>query len=227
MICKTVKILVAASILSASATVVAQESQLSFGPTLGTAGAGLEFGISVTDTISTRAAYNFFEFDTDYEDTDVRYDGTLDKSSLSLLLDWNPGNAGFRMTAGVFRHNRNAFNAVATPGSDGTYTFAGTEYNASDVGTINGAVSFRKTTPYLGIGWGNLSRAKRFTFTFDVGVQFQDAPSVTLAADDCSFAPAECAQFNSDLQAEARQLAREGKDLEFWPVLAIGLVYRF
>jgi len=224
---KTLKTLFMATMLAASATVAAEESRFSFGPTLGSAGLGLEFGFALTDTLSARAAYNFFEFDTDYEDTDVRYDGTLDKSSVSLLLDWNPGNGGFRVTGGAFRHNRNAFNAVATPAREGTYTFDGNEYDASEIGTIHGAASFRKTAPYLGIGWGNLSHSRGFTFTVDLGVQFQNAPRVSLLADDCSFAPAECAQINSDLQAEARQLEQEGKDLEYWPVLAIGLVYRF
>lgn len=212
---------------SLGSVAVAQESRISFGPTLGTTGIGLELGVALTETISARASYNFFEYDTDYDDTDVVYDANLDKSSVSLLLDWNLGNGGFRLTGGAFLHSENSVQVDAMAASDGTYTFNGNEYSARDAGRVNGAISFRKTTPYLGIGWGNLTRDKGFTMAFDLGVQLQDSPKVSLTSHDCGLGTLICGQLSSDLRAEARELQEDGEDFELWPVVAFSLVYRF
>lgn len=205
----------------------AQNSNFAIGPKIGTTGLGAEASLALTETVSLRGAYSVFDYDTDFDDTDVRYDAEFDKDSISLLLDWNPGNGGFRISAGAYAHSDNKVSVLATPTAGGTYTFNDNTYNASDIGSVLGSVSFNKTTPYLGIGWGNTSRATGLTFMVDLGVQLQDSPNVVLVSTNCSLPASACAQLNSDLQAEVQELEDDGDDFKMWPVLNVGLMYRF
>ena len=85
--------------------------------------------------------------------------------------------------------------------------------------------------PYLGIGWGNTTRAdRRLHYTFDLGVAFHGSPDVEL---DVGGALAEVVREHAGLELSAF-LVREEKRLEddlkgadMFPVVSFGLSYRF
>lgn len=205
----------------------AQDSRFAIGPSVGTTGLGINLNYSLTDAFGLRLGYNHFDYDTDFDDTDVSYDAEFDKDSISLLLDWHPGNGSFRITAGAYTHSDNGVSVVATPTASGTYTFNGRDYSANDIESISGDAGFNKTTPYLGIGWGNLTRAPGFSMMLDIGVQFQDSPDIRLGVQGCGLPAAACDRLNRDLQVEVDELKDEAEDFEFWPVLNLGVYYRF
>lgn len=214
-------------LLLVTATASAQETQFAIGPSIGTTGIGVNLNLSLSEALGLRVGYNQFDYDTDFDDTDVSYDAEFDKDSVSLLLDWHPASGGFRVSAGAYSHADNAISVLATPDVGGTYTFNGSTYSADDVESISGSADFNKTTPYLGIGWGNLGNAQGFNLMLDLGVQFQDSPDVVLGVNGCSLPAAACARLENDLQVEVDELQEESEDFEFWPVVNLGVYYRF
>ena len=220
-------ILTTLTLAGCSSLVMAQDNPgISFGIQGGTTGIGAQLAAPLSEVITVRGSYNIFSYDTELNSDNVEYDAELDKDSLGILLDWHILGSGFRLTGGAFIHNDNSMSVLATP-SSGTYDFNGTTYDASQAGSILGDVSFNKTTPYFGIGWGNASHGEGLSFMLDAGVQMQDSPSASLTAVNCQLGVTLCAQLDSDLQAEIAQVESDGEDFELWPVINLGVVWHF
>lgn len=195
---------------------------------VGTTGLGLELTRPLTNSINLRGNYNYFEIDEDIEDTNVSYSGDFRKNSLGLFADWHPWSGGFRVSAGVYHHFDNEISIVGLPTTAGSFEFGGQIFNASSIGSVNGNISFGKTTPYFGIGWGNASQAdQKWGFIIELGVQFQDTPDVTLVASNCTLPIGECNELNAAILTEINSLQDDIDDFDLWPVLNIGLSYKF
>lgn len=193
----------------------------------GTLGAGGGLGIGLRESLNVRVGANAFSYSKDIEETDINYDGDLEWKSGELLLDWHPFGGSFRVTAGAYL-NRNEISAKGEP-SAGTYTIDDTVYSAAEVGSLRGEIDFKSVSPYIGIGWGNVvGRDGRFSFVADIGALHQGSPNVKVTAVCGSgIGAARCAQLQSDVDAEVRQLEQDIDDFEWWPVISIGLGYRF
>jgi hypothetical protein len=96
------------------------------------------------------------------------------------------------------------------------------------VGDARGRADFGSLAPYVGLGYGRaLSADGHFSFLFDLGVAFPGSPDVTLDV-TCNAPNATlCAQLASDAAAEERELQDDADDYKYWPVLAIGVSYKF
>ena len=79
----------------------------------------------------------------------------------------------------------------------------------------------------LGIGWGNAVQTTGWGFGMDLGVAFQGAPKTSLVSTGCSALASVCTMVANDVAAENAKLAEEVKDLKFYPVLRVGVSYRF
>lgn len=195
----------------------------------GTLGVGGGVGIGITDSITARLGYTSYSFDKDISTDDVDYNGKFKLGGAEALLDWHPFDGSFRLTGGlVFSRNKIDVDAKLNQ----TVTVNGTVYQASDIGDLSGEVKFKTTVPYLGIGWGNVAgKDGNFHFVADIGVEFQGSPDVKLHG-SCTAAfaasnPAECAQLNSDVAQQEKDLNDKAADYKWWPVLNIGVAYRF
>ncbi len=214
----------AAALAALSANVQADVALYAKGGTLGL-GAGV--GITLTENLYARVGYNAYNFDKDIDDTDVSYDGEIDLKSGELLLDWHPFAGSFRVTAGAYL-NKNEVSAKGKP-TNGTYEINDVEYDAADVGSLNANIDFKNVSPYIGIGWGNvLDKAGHFTVTADIGALYQGSPDVK-ANVTCgpTLDAATCAQLQSDVAAEATELEEDVESFKWWPVISLGLAYRF
>ncbi len=85
--------------------------------------------------------------------------------------------------------------------------------------------------PYLGIGWGNTTRAdRRLHYTFGLGVAFHGSPDVEL---DVGGALAEVVREHAGLELSAflvreeRRLEDDLKGADVFPVGSFGLSHRF
>jgi hypothetical protein len=193
----------------------------------GTLGVGGGIGIGITDSIRARAGYTALNISRDISDTDVDYHGDLKLGGGEAMLDWHPFNGTFRVTGGL-SFNRNKITADGRP-SGGTYTLNDHTYTAAEIGTLDGDVKFKSTAPYLGIGWGDVvDKAGHFSFIADIGILFQGSPDANLHV-NCGSAvsPVQCAQIKSDVAAEERDLKDKADDYKYWPVLSLGVAYRF
>jgi hypothetical protein len=90
---------------------------------------------------------------------------------------------------------------------------------------MTGKVDLKGMAPYIGIGWGNLiGRGRRWGFYTDLGVAFADSPDVVLRANGTMAADP---TFQADLAKEARDIQDDLDDLEVYPVISVGLYFRF
>ena len=93
---------------------------------------------------------------------------------------------------------------------------------------MNGAVSFRKAAPYLGIGWGNaLNPEKRLNFSAELGAFYQGKARTTLESVGCAGGTVLCSALARDLKAEELRLSEDASDYKFFPVLRASASYRF
>ena len=194
--------------------------------TAGTVGIGGGIAGSFNPHLGARLGYTAFDYKVkDVESSDLSFDGTAELGGVQALLDWYPFGGGFRISAGAMQNAK--FSATAKPLAS-TYTFDGVTYSTADVASARGTAEFDSIAPYLGLGFGRaLSRDGRFAFTADVGVAFTGAADVRLDVTCVNSAAALCAQVQDDVAAEQAELQDDADQIEYWPVVALGVSYRF
>lgn len=209
-------------------SLAAQAADLGLSVTAGTTGLGAHVIVPLQKQLDARVGASILNYSYDGSTSSVDYDFKLKLKTIDALLDWYPWAGGFRVTSGVV-YNGNKITANARPTAAGTYTLNGNTYTAANAGSLNGQIDFRNFAPYLGIGWGNAAGADKggFSFSSDIGVLFQGSPRTALANNGCSAPAPVCAQLASDVAAENARLKDEVKDFKAYPVLRVGVSYRF
>jgi hypothetical protein len=202
----------------------AQAEGIALGLKAGTLGAGLDLTVGLAPGFNVRAGVQGFSFSRTFTEQDVSYDGKADLRSAWLLLDVHPGGKGTRLSVGgVYSRNK----VTGTSPTTGTVTINGVAYPIASVGTIDGEVTANDVCPYLGLGWGNAVRpGSQVRFAFDVGVFYQGAPKVSLTAHPVNPALVPPA-FYADLEKERQKVEDDASKYKFYPVVNLGLSYRF
>ena len=225
-----------ASLALFSSVLNATEAQ-SIGLTAGTTGVELEYSRMINSdyNLAIRIMGGGLTYSGTYDDTDANYDTDVDLLNFGATLEYHPFGNGFYLGVGAF-YNGNSFDMVATPKADGTYEFGGNEYSVADVGTVDGeVVDLNNLAPYLGIGYdASLFDDGSWFFNFKAGAWYQDSPKVELRSSNCT-PNAEllragvntCDNLREDLQKEENDINEDIKDYKWWPVLHIGVTYRF
>lgn len=221
---KTVSALLVA-LAAVAATSAAQAGDLAATVDLGTTGLGLHLTAPLAPQLNARVGLNYASYSYDGNTSDVDYDFKLKLATVDALLDYHPFASGFRVSGGVV-YNGNKIEANAKP-KNGSYTLNGRAYPSALVGKLDGNIDFRKAAPYLGIGWGNAVQATGWGFGMDLGVTFQGSPKTSLTNSGCTAPALVCAQLASDVAAENAKLADEVKDFKLYPVVRVGVSYRF
>jgi hypothetical protein len=162
---------------------------------------------------------------------DVDYDATAKARTGTALLDWHPAATGFRLTGGVV-YNGSRVDALSRIPDSGVYRIGGVNLPAAQVGRLRGRADFKTFAPYVGLGWGGpLASHSRLGFTFDLGAFYQGAPNVTLTPVLPAGSPLDNPVGRALLAvAVAEEERRAEKDLssyKYYPVLSLGLSYRF
>lgn len=192
------------------------------GVSVGTLGVGPEIGyVFVPNQFDARLSSGFFNYNYNQTSSGVAYNGNLTMQSVSALADWHPFAGSFRLTGGL-AYNGNSASLSAQP-AGGTYTFNGNTYTSQQVGTANAKVSFNPVDPYIGIGWGDDSLKSGFHFTSDIGIMYQGSPNVALSATN----PTNNAQLAADVQAARASLQSRLSSYQLYPVVSVGIDYRF
>lgn len=195
----------------------------------GTTGLGADLDVPILPNLGLRVGYSGFVYHHDINQTEIDYAGRLHFSEASGLLDWYVLGGSFHLTAGVYGGNTSV--DVNGRPRDGTYTINGTTYNAAQVGSLSGQLKFGNSVkPYVGLGLGNPFRGGPLTFSVDLGAIYGGTPSVSLTADCGVAAPpgtAACTRVQHSLAAEQAQLASDFTVAKWYPVLNLGLSWRF
>lgn len=203
------------------------EDKTTFVIDIGTMGAGAAYVLPVNEHINARLGLHGWQYSETVTKSGVRYDADLELKSASAIADFHPLRGLLRLSGGIV-FNGNNFSLTGQP-SAGTFNFNGVLYPAAQVGSATGSVDFNTLSPYLGIGLGNSPKGHHsLSIALDLGAVYQGSPNVGLSVSCGSGLPASiCSKLQSDAAAEARQLEDSVKNYQWWPVIALGIAFRF
>lgn len=210
--------------------------QWEFSVSGGTNGIGLDLSYRVNDNLRVRGGYHFYDLsiDTEAEDNngtqgdELKYNSELQLSNLGLLADWYPWGGVFRVSGGAVV-NQNDFRVKATCDNPAGCEVGDSNFSRTEIGTVTVDIDIEEFGPYLGIGWDKtLDATKRWLFSFDVGAFYQGSPTVEMTSNgSCATSPITGPVCRAALEDEERELEDELDEFKFYPVISIGIGYRF
>lgn len=138
-------------------------------------------------------------------------DDVIKYQNESLLLDYYPWSARFRITAGVIVNQDRVFIQTVPKSfhrSTGNYT---------------GTIRFNALSPYIGVGY-TLPFGHSWALNADIGTMYQNAGRIGVHA---TGSIADAPQANSNTNRVTLDDLRNFRRLAFYPILSIELTYRF
>lgn len=187
---------------------------------IGTLGAGLEATVGASDYLGFRFGVNAMSLGPTVLTDEGSIDTDMEWLTYGVVMDLHPFGGGFRISGGGLV-NKNKFKMKAN--LEEAVGLNGTDYRLD---ALSGDVTFDELAPYAGIGVGNAVGADgRWHFAFDLGVMFQGKPKVqaTATASD----PALQAVVDDALAAEIADIQDDADKFQLYPVISIGVSYRF
>jgi hypothetical protein len=198
--------------------------RIAVAPKIGSTGAGADLTIGIARTVNVRIGAQGWTRSETRTEQEIEYDAELRLLSGQALVDLHPGGGGLRVSAGIL-FNGNEVRAVST--DDAIYTINGRDYPAILVGRLRGRVETSDVAPYLGIGWGNaVAAGGRWRLAVDVGAFYQGEPEVSLTAEPLNLVVVP-SRFFEDLEAERREIEEDLDSYRIYPVVSLGVSYRF
>jgi hypothetical protein len=189
----------------------------------GTLGFGLEVSKLLIPHLGARVGGNYFKLTKTQSRSDITYDASLKLQGVTALIDFFPARRGSFHLSGGLMTNPLKVTGTGQPDAGGTFTINGDSYTSAQVGTLIAEVKYPSTSPYLGLGFGTPARGhSSLGLTFDLGAAI-GKPKVALTATGAASDPALAA----DLKAQQDKTQKDVQKLKVFPVLQLGLAYRF
>jgi hypothetical protein len=196
------------------------DDNLWLGARAGTLGIGVEATWRPIPVLDIRAGIHNYDYDTTSAEAGIDYDTELGFENFYGAVSLRAPMSPFRLTAGIYS-NRNKI--TMTSQSSPTYNVGGMSYTSAEIGTLSAAVTFDKSSPYLGLG-ADFRIANTIGLNFDVGVLWQGEPNISLGA---SGPIAQDPNFQAELAAEMTELQSALSNYKAYPVASIGLSFNF
>lgn len=199
------------------------EPAIAIGGQVGTTGAGLEVQFSVGPMFVLRGAVDTLGFDVDETLDDIDYSGRLDFDTVGAFVDLHPLANGFFISGGAYVGQRR-ITLDATP--TGPVNIGGQSFTPAQVGTLSGEVRLKDVAPFVGLGFDNtFTRTSRWGFRALAGVAWSEEPQVDLDATGGTLS--NDPTFRARLEDERASIQSDVEDYGFYPVLQLGLNYKF
>ncbi len=196
---------------------------MALGIKMGTLGVGAEMTFGLLPHLNARVGINGFSYGYSTTVEEIDYDFDLNLFSGSLLADWHFLGGAFRLTGGIVL-NQNGLDLKANTARD-RYIIDDIAYSVNDVGRLRGTIDFNTISPYLGIGWGNaVGENSRLSFFIDLGLLFQGSPQADL---DVTGPIGSDPEFQRHLRNEEKEIEDETDKYTVYPVIAIGVAFKF
>ncbi|HKW18324.1 MAG TPA: hypothetical protein VJO35_12530 [Terriglobales bacterium] len=202
-------------------------------------GPGFEVATPLSQRTNLRGGFNLFSYSRTFNTDGVSYNGKLQLRSGEVLLDWFPLGGSFHLSPGALVYNGNQVTATASVPGGSTFTVNHLDYTSDPANPVagNGRVGFVRAAPMILAGWGNLvPRTKHFSVPFELGVVFQGSARTALnfaTGNICDAGGGKCrpassdAAFQSNVQAQAAKITNDLKPFKYYPVISIGVAYKF
>lgn len=207
-------------------------AEVALGVKGGTLGGGLELTLGISPQVNVRVGANAYNYSDRREVSQIEYDADANLRTGTAFLDWHPGGRGFRLTGGLV-YNDTQVEGRSIPPPSGTYDIGGVPVPVELIGTLDATAEFDPLVPYAGIGWGNaVAQNHRVGFFVDLGVVFSGEADVTLipripADSPINTTPGAREVLDVLLRREEQDLEADAADYDLYPVVAIGVSFKF
>jgi hypothetical protein len=202
----------------------------SVAPQVGTLGIGLNLGYQVNDHLKFRANVNYLPFSRNQSIEDISYKIDLRNVYAGGLVDAHVFANNFRVTGGLYYVDM-SLKAKGKLNAAKTYKIGDHEYSGLDLGTWKGTVDWKKLAPYIGIGYGSGAGSDSgLSFSGDLGIMYIGKPKVRLnpAASAYEAASNYGYDLHDDVRREENNVKKSISDtIKIWPVISLGVCYRF
>lgn len=196
---------------------------VAIGVTAGTSGVGAEAQFALGSIFVLRGAVDTLGFDLDETYDDVAYSGRFDFDTLGAFVDLHPLANGFFISGGAYLGQRN-IGLNATPSAP--VRIGGQTFTPAQVGTLTGEIKLKDVAPFAGLGFDNtFTRTSRWGFRALAGVAWSDKPEVGLSASGGTLS--NDPTFRARLADEARAIQSDVENYGFYPIVQLGLNYKF
>jgi hypothetical protein len=200
---------------------------------IGTEGFGIGGAYHLTARQALRIEGNTGSISRDLDAGENSYDVSLEPETLGVFYDFYPSaTSGFRLSLGVA-----AFNTEASGDVTGdTVEIDGVVYPLGPDDSLSIEVAPEQSAAlYLGLGWGrSLGRDGRWGFFADLGAYFTSYEASIRASQslkdqiDAALLAAGSSETADDvIAAEEQNVQDDVDDFRFYPVLKIGVSYKF
>lgn len=192
---------------------------------VGTEGVGIGYTESFGSRSNVRIEVNGFRLSHSFSAGDIKYDGTARLIHAGIYGDFFPAPSyiPFRLTTG-FLAGGDEIDATATSANNFGYSASRLPPGMSlPSGSIHATARFPAVRPYIGFGFGHSPLAKRgFSASFDAGVAF-GRPSYSYSV------PAGLEELAGPkvVDQEEQELANKLNKLRVYPIVKVGVTYRF
>ncbi len=217
-------------------------SRIGFDSHVGIGGIGFDIATPLARKFNLRTGSDFFGYATTFQEEGVDVAINLHMQTAHTSLDWFPFGSRFRVSPlMVFaNHNRVLATALIPSGSD--VTLNGQDYVSSFADPLHGTgqIRFRKVSPGLTVGLGNLIPRSRghFSAPVDAGFYYVGQPGlkVTFTGSACDPAYPQSIGCESVTQDAGFQqslnafITRNNHNLSyaaFFPIFSVGFGYSF
>jgi hypothetical protein len=205
---------------------------------IGVEGIGFDVATPLARKFNLRGGASFFSYQGSLTEDGIQINPDVRFRKAAASLDYYPFGNGFRVSPGFVFYNGNHATATAMVPGGQTFDLNDTTYTSSAVDPVRGSavVDFgKKQAPSFTVGWGNIvpRRGGHWSVPFEVGFEYIGKPTLTYnligtacSSDGCGTFTND-AEIQADLKAEQDELNRDIAPLRFYPIVSIGLGYKF
>src|SRR5277367_1168502 len=216
-------------------------SGLGFAARVGFAGTGFDFATPLATRFNLRAGTDFFNYDTSFQEEGADVGINLHLRTGHVALDWFPFRGHLRLSPQLVVGNNNRIVATAVIPSGSTVTLNGQDYISSYSDPLRGSgrIDFRKVSPGLSFGFGNLIPRdhSHFSLPVEMGFYYAGQPHLQVAftgsACDPNYPPSVgCESVNQDSSFQQSLVAFKARNdhnlsyASFFPIFSVGFGYR-
>lgn len=189
---------------------------------IGTLGIGADLNRSIVPRVlNLRVGASFYKYSTDsFKDNGINYKADLKLGAVPIALDVFPFKNGFRLGGGAVINLAEVDGIGQT--TTGTFTIGDHQYTSASIGQLRAVLKANRVAPYFGIGFNNpIKRSGHWGFFADLGMMYWGKPSVKLTATNT------VPQLQADIDRETQEINNDIKDYKIFPVIQLGLSYKF
>jgi hypothetical protein len=209
---------------------------------VGVSGIGFDVATPMGNRINLRAGATFFSYNlNNLVEDGFNINGNIRLRSVNTSVDIYPFGSGFRISPGVTLYNGDNFSGNATVPGGNTITLNDTDYTSSPTDPLIATFTTpnnrfgNRVAPSITTGFGNLipRHGGHWSVPFEIGMQYISPPKIVLGLTGTACSTDGCSNVQTDPTTQANVKAQQDiingdiYNLRFFPILSIGLGYKF